>query len=326
MLQYIARRLLALIPLLIGMSLVSFFIMNLAPGDYLGEMKLNPAISPELIEQMRAQFGLDKPVYVQYFRWLGNALRLNFGQSFQYNVPVFYLIKTRLWNSFILSLFSTIVSWALAIPIGIHAATHQYKLSDKFLTVFAFAGMSSPTFFTALLMLFIVVKGNNAGIWSLPVGGMTSPDYSYLPVGAKILDVAKHMLVPVAVLGLLGVASLMRQMRAQVLDVMRMDYVTTARSKGLTERKVINKHVVRNAINPLITMFGFTLANLFSGAAILENVVAWPGLGTLTLQAVQTKDLYLTMGSMVFGGVLLIFGNLTADVLLALSDPRIRYS
>lgn len=308
------------------MSLISFFIMSLAPGDYLSEIKLNPAVSPELIEQMRAQFGLDQPVAVQYLKWLWSALRLDFGRSFQFNVPVFYIIKTRLWNSFILSLAATIVSWGLAIPIGIHAATHQYKITDKILTVLAFAGMSSPTFFTALLFLFVVVKGNVAGIWSLPVGGMTSPDFSYMSLGQQMIDIVRHMLVPVMVLGFLGIASLMRQMRAQLLDVLHMDYVTTARSKGLPERKVINKHAVRNAINPLITMFGYTLASLFSGAAILENVVAWPGLGTVMLQAVQTKDLYLTMGSMLFGGVLLVFGNLVADILLALADPRIRYS
>jgi peptide/nickel transport system permease protein len=230
------------------------------------------------------------------------------------------LIKSRVLNTLLLSVTALIIAWLIAIPIGIHAATHQYSPSDNLLSFVAYIGISTPTFFSGLLLLYAAFKTG----W-LPVGGMTSLDFGALPWYGKILDVGRHIIIPAAVLAFLAVAGLMRQMRGNLLEVLRQDYVKTARSKGLGNRVVIYKHAVRNAINPLITIFGLELGGLLGGAAILENVVGWPGLGQLILDSAVRKDLYVVMASLVIGGVTLVVGNLIADLLLAMSDPRIRY-
>ncbi len=320
MLTYIVRRFLHMFPLVIGISLISFFIIQLAPGDFLTQQALNPQVSTQRIAQERARFGLDKPVYVQYFIWLKNALRLDFGYSFSYRVPVFRLIATRLFNTFILSLSAMIFTWVLSIPLGIISAIKQYSWVDKLLTFVAFLGLAIPNFFFALLLLFMAMRTG----W-FPVGGMYSIDFQSLSLFGKIWDRLYHLILPTIVLGTSGMAGLMRQMRGNLLDYLKADFVTTARAKGLSERVVIWKHAVRNAINPIITIFGLSLPGLLSGAALTEIVMAWPGLGRLMLEAVLAQDLYLVMGSLIMGSVLLILGNLVADLLLAWVDPRIRY-
>mgnify|MGYP001121167010 FL=1 len=320
MLTYISRRLLHMIPLLLGISLISFIIIQLAPGDFLTQQALNPQVSAERIAQERARFGLDKPVYVQYFIWLKNALRLDFGHSFSYRVPVFRLIGARLFNTFILSLSAMIFTWVLSIPLGIISAIKQYSWVDKLLTFLAFLGLAIPNFFFALLLLFMAMRTG----W-FPVGGMYSVNYHGLSLLGQIWDRAYHLILPTIVLGTSGMAGLMRQMRGNLLDYLKADFVTTARAKGLSERVVVWKHAVRNAINPIITIFGLSLPGLLSGAALTEIVMAWPGLGRLMLEAVLAQDLYLVMGSLIMGSVLLILGNLVADLLLAWVDPRIRY-
>ncbi|MBA7634446.1 Dipeptide transport system permease protein DppB [subsurface metagenome] len=320
MLTYISRRLLHMVPLLLGISLISFIIIQLAPGDFLTQQALNPQVSAERIAQERARFGLDKPVYVQYFIWLKNALRLDFGHSFSYRVPVFRLIATRLFNTFILSLSAMIFTWILSIPLGIISAIKQYSWVDKLLTFLAFLGLAIPNFFFALLLLFMAMRTG----W-FPVGGMYSVSYHDLSLLGQIWDRAHHLILPTIVLGTSGMAGLMRQMRGNLLDYLKADFVTTARAKGLSERVVVWKHAVRNAINPIITIFGLSLPGLLSGAALTEIVMAWPGLGRLMLEAVLAQDLYLVMGSLIMGSVLLILGNLVADLLLAWVDPRIRY-
>ncbi len=318
--RYIVRRFLHMFPLVIGISLISFFIIQLAPGDFLTQQALNPQVSTERIAQERARFGLDEPVYVQYFIWLKNALRLDFGHSFSYRVPVFRLIASRLFNTFILSLSAMIFTWILSIPLGIISAIKQYTWVDKLLTFLAFLGLAIPNFFFALLLLFMAMRTG----W-FPVGGMYSVNYHSLSLLAKIGDRLYHLILPTIVLGTSGMAGLMRQMRGNLLDYLKADFVTTARAKGLSERVVIWKHAVRNAINPIITIFGLSLPGLLSGAALTEIVMAWPGLGRLMLEAVLAQDLYLVMGSLIMGSVLLILGNLVADLLLAWVDPRIRY-
>jgi len=320
LLTYISRRLLHMIPLLLGISLISFIIIQLAPGDFLTQQALNPQVSAERIAQERARFGLDKPVYVQYFIWLKNALRLDFGHSFSYRVPVFRLIGARLFNTFILSLSAMIFTWVLSIPLGIISAIKQYSWVDKLLTFLAFLGLAIPNFFFALLLLFMAMRTG----W-FPVGGMYSVNYHGLSLLGQIWDRAYHLILPTIVLGTSGMAGLMRQMRGNLLDYLKADFVTTARAKGLSERVVVWKHAVRNAINPIITIFGLSLPGLLSGAALTEIVMAWPGLGRLMLEAVLAQDLYLVMGSLIMGSVLLILGNLVADLLLAWVDPRIRY-
>lgn len=317
---HIVRRLLQMIPLLLGITIISFLIIQISPGDFLAEMRLNPVVSQETVDEMRASFGLDQPLHIQYVKWLWNVMRGDFGYSFAYQVPVLWLINSRLLNTLLLNVVALLIAWALAIPIGIHAATRQYSPTDNVLSFISYIGISTPTFFSGLLLLYVAFKTG----W-LPIGGMTSLDYEFLPWYGKVLDVARHIVIPAAVLAFLSIAGLMRQMRANLLEVLRQDYVKTARAKGLADRVVINKHAVRNAINPLITIFGFELGALLSGSAILENVVGWPGLGQLILDAVVRKDLYVVMGSLVLGSVTLILGNLVSDILLAISDPRIRY-
>ena len=309
-----------MIPLLLGITILSFLIIQLSPGDFLAEIRLNPVVSQETVDQMRANFGLDRPLHIQYLRWLANIVRGDFGYSFAYQVPVLWLIKSRLLNTLLLNVVALLIAWLIAIPVGIHAATHQYSPTDNLLSLGAYIGISTPTFFSGLLLLFAAFKTG----W-LPIGGMTSLDYELLPWYGRTLDVARHLVIPATVLALLAVAGLMRQMRGNLLEVLRQDYVKTARAKGLAGRVVIYKHAVRNAINPLITIFGLELGGLLSGSAILENVVGWPGLGQLILDSVVRKDLYVVMGSLVLGGVTLVVGNLIADLLLAVSDPRIRY-
>ncbi len=320
MLQHIARRLIQLIPLLFGVTLVSFVVIQLSPGDFLAEVRLNPVVDSATVEQMRRNFGLDQPMHVQYFKWLWNLLRLDFGYSFAYHVPVMWLIGSRLLNSLILNIAALILAWLVAIPIGIHAATRQYSWSDNSLSMTAYLGISTPTFFSALLLLLLAFKTG-----ALPIGGMTSLDYDFFPWYGKILDIGRHLVIPAAVLGFGAAAGLMRQMRGNLLEVLRQDYVRTARSKGLGERPVIYRHAVRNAINPLITIFGFELGGLLGGAVVIEIVTGWPGVGRLIFDAIVQKDLYVVMGSLVIGSVTLVLGNLVADILLAVADPRIRY-
>ncbi len=320
MLRYVAFRFINLIPLLFGITLLSFIAIQLSPGDFLAEIRLNPVVSQQTVDAMRRDFGLDQPLHVQYAKWMWRLLHLDFGYSFAYQVPVIWLIQVRLFNTLLLNITAVILAWLIAIPIGIHAATRQYSATDNAFSLGAYLGISTPTFFSGLLLLFFAFKTG----W-LPIGGMTSLDYDDFPTYGKILDVARHLVIPATVLALAAAAGLMRQMRGNLLEVLRQDYVRTARAKGMEERGVIYKHAVRNAINPLITIFGFEIGALLSGSAILENVVNWPGLGRLILESVIRKDLYVVMGSLVIGATTLIAGNLIADILLAVADPRIRY-
>ena len=318
--RFIVRRFLNLIPLLLGISLLSFIAIQLSPGDFLAEVRENPVISQQTVDEMRHNFGLDQPLYVQYGKWLWRIVHLDFGYSFAFQVPVMWLIGSRLANTLILNIAALTIAWLVAIPIGIRAATRQYSTTDNALSLVSYLGISTPTFFSGLVLLFLAFKTR----W-LPIGGMTSLDFEVLPWYEQALDIARHLVIPAGVLGFLAAAGLMRQMRGNLLEVLRHDYVRTARAKGVPERPVIYRHAVRNAINPLITIFGFEIGNLLSGAAILETVVNWPGLGRLILESLTRKDLYVVMGSLVIGGTTLVLGNLIADVLLALADPRIRY-
>lgn len=321
MFRYISRRLFYMIPMLLGISSLSFLIMQLAPGDFLTAMQMNPDVSAEVLEAMRARFWLDKPAYMQYLKWLGQLLRFDMGHSFLWHAPVTWVIGQRITNTLLLSGVSTLIAWVIALPIGIHSAVKQYSWSDRVLTFFTFVGVSIPNWFLGLLLLYVVT---NSGI-NLPIGGMTSVGFESFTTAQQVADVAKHMVIPVLVLSTGIMASLMRYMRSNVLEVLRQDFITTARAKGLRERIVIYKHAVRNAINPLITLFGFQLGSILSGAALTEIVMNWPGIGSLMLTAVRGLDYYLVMGNLVIGGVMLILGNLIADVLLAVSDPRIRF-
>jgi peptide/nickel transport system permease protein len=318
---YVLRRFLQMIPLLIGISALTFLLLQLAPGDFLNQMEENPAISPATIEAMRHNFGLDRPWYIQYALYLENILlHFDFGESFSRHQPVFTVIAEGLGNTLLLAGAAAIVTWGLALPLGIWAAVRQYSWVDRVLSLIAFVWLSVPEILSGLLLLMIAARTG----W-FPVGGMRSIDYDDLSGLAKVGDLLWHLALPALVVGLVPLASRMRQMRGNLLDVLRLDYVTTARSKGLDESVVIYKHALRNALNPMITLFGYTLGALVSGSFIAEIIFSWPGLGRLTLDAILTQDQYLVMGSVLMASVVLIIGNLIADLLLALADPRISY-
>ena len=318
---YILRRVLQTIPLLLGISALTFLLLQLAPGDFLNQMAENPAISAESIEAMRRNFGLDQPWYVQYGRYLQNVvLHFDFGQSFSRHQPVFTVLSEGLQNTLLLAGASALVTWGLAIPLGMWAAVRQHSWIDRGLSFIAFVWLSIPEILSGLLLLMLAARTG----W-FPVGGMRSIDYDEMSAFGQFLDIAHHLALPALVVGLIPLAGRMRQMRGNLLDVLRLDYVTTARSKGLDERVVIMKHALRNALNPMITLFGYTLGALVSGSFIAEIIFSWPGLGRLTLDAILAQDQYLVMGSVLMASAVLVAGNLIADLLLVLADPRISY-
>ena len=319
MFQFILKRLLQMIPLVFGITFISFFIINLAPGDYLTSLKMNPQISPETIEQLKKTYGLDKPLIVQYFQWLWNALQFNFGYSFSYNVPVIDLIKDRVPNTLFLSITSALIAWGLAIPLGIISAIYQNKFIDKIIQLSSFTFMSIPNFFLAFLFLFIAVK---TGIF--PTGGTTSPNYEALSPIEKFIDRLWHVSLPALVLAIGSLAGLVRLMRSAMIEALNSEYVKFAIARGIPRKKIIFKYALRNAINPFITLLGFEIASLLSGSALVEIIVNWAGMGKLMLDAVLSQDLYLVMGGLYIGAIMLIIGNLIADILLAKVDPQIR--
>ncbi|WP_413164358.1 ABC transporter permease [Capilliphycus salinus ALCB114379] len=320
-LAYIAKRLLQAAITLLLASALCFTITQLAPGNYLDKYQEMPQISPETIAQLREEFGLDKPVIQQYWIWLKQIVTEgDFGFSFENRRPVAELLWERVPPTLLLAFSSLIVTWAIAIPMGIIAAVNQNKLLDRVLQVFSYTGQGFPAFITALLLLYVAQKTSPL----FPVGGMTSIEFPDLSLGGKIADLAWHMILPTLALSLTSFAGLQRLMRGQLLDVLRQDYIQTARAKGLPENRVIYVHALRNAVNPLITLLGFEFAGLLGGAFITENFFNWPGLGKLVLQAVRQEDLYLVMASLMLGAVMLIVGNLLADLLLKVVDPRIK--
>ncbi|MDR0331320.1 MAG: ABC transporter permease [Chitinispirillales bacterium] len=319
------RRLLVSIPQLLLMSFITFLFIDLAPGDILAQYRFDPRISEETVREVEAKYRFDKPVIVQYGHWLARAVRGDLGYSFSRQADVSSVIAERLFNTFVLSFLSVIITWMVAIPLGIYAAVKQYSWGDRIMSAISYIGMSLPTFFLALLLMFAVYLGRDLPLISMiPTGGMMSANYEQLGFFGKFVDRALHLVVPVTVLSITALAGLQRISRGNMLEELRKQYVTTARAKGLPENRVIYKHALRNAINPLITLFGFEFSALLSGAALLEIIMNWPGLGSLMLSAVQTQDTFLVMGSLLLAGLMLIVGNLLADVLLVIADPRVR--
>ncbi len=303
-------------------SLLSFIIIQLAPGDFLDNLRQNPNIPPETVEQYTQLYGLDQPWYIQYGKWLTSVLtRFDFGVSLLYtNRPVTGLLLERVPATLLLAITSTILTWLIALPLGILSAIKKDQFIDRILRILSYMGQGFPSFITALLFLLLAQYLTPL----LPVGNMTSLDFNQLSLPEKMGDILWHMILPTLALSVTSFAGLQRIMRGQMLDVMRQDYIQTARAKGLPEKQVIMIHGLRNAINPLITFLGLEFASLLSGSFIAEYFFNWPGLGRLTLQAVQGQDVYLVMGSLMMGATLLIIGNLLADLLLKIVDPRIQ--
>ncbi len=316
--RYVAKRILQTIPLLIIVSLISFFIIRLSPIDPLAELKLNPSISQETLDKEIKRLNLDKPIYVQYFSWAKSFVKGDLGYT-SAGEKVSSKLKERIPNTLLLTLVVIFMTWSVGIPLGIAAAYKKESSFDRMLTVIASIGMAIPSFFFAILMLIFAVKTS----W-FPVGGLTSYNFNDMSLLGKVIDISKHLILPSLVLFTISLSGLQRQMRANMLEVMDSDYIKFARAKGVSEFKVVFKHALRNAVNPMITLLGFEFAGLLSGAALTEYVFQYPGLGRLILEAVMKSDINLVMASLMMGTIMLIAGNLIADILLMITDPRLR--
>ncbi len=315
---FIFKRIIQTIPILFIVSLMSFFLIRLSPVDPLAELRLNPSISKQTLEYETKRLGLDKPIAVQYVLWAKSFIKGDLGTC-STGEKVIDKIKERTLNTLLLSLSVILATWLIGIPIGILAALNYRKTFDRVLTLLSSVGMAIPSFFFAILLLIFAQK---TGLF--PIGGLTSPNFSSLGGFDKFLDMAHHLVLPTVVLATISLAGLSRQMRANLLDVLDSDYVKFAKAKGLSQFKVVFKHALRNAINPLITLLGFEFAGLLSGAALTEYVFQYPGLGRLILEAVLKSDINLVMASLMIGSIMLILGNIIADILLKITDPRVR--
>jgi len=316
--QYITRRLLEMIPVLIGISFLLFIIFAMAPGDAVDNIQ-NPNLSQERILELKKQYGLIGNPVERYFNWAKKAVQFDFGKSIKHKQDVSEVIGIYVWNSFWLSLLSFLLSTIISIPIGVVSATKQYSGFDKFFTVFALFGTSIPSFFFGMVLIKIFA----VDLMIFPVSGMTSLGTSTTGL-AYVADVVKHMFLPLMVLTLISLAGLMRYTRTAMLEVIRQDYIRTARSKGLSEKVVIYKHALRNAMIPIVTILAMQLPSLFGGAILTEQVFGWPGIGKVSIEAINGRDYPLLMGFDVLMALLTLFGNLIADIAYALVDPRIR--
>jgi peptide/nickel transport system permease protein len=330
MTSYLLKRLFEMIPTLLGITIISFFIIHLAPGkptDVLTEM--NPKITPEAREKLEKYYGLDKPVYTQYRLWLERIVKFDFGESFSTDRrPVIEkiwdkkqpVLERRLLITFGINALSMFLIFMIAVPIGIFSATHQYSFYDKITTVTVFVGFATPAFWLALLLMILF------GIqldW-FPISGLKSMDYDTLSVFGKIWDRVKHLVLPVFVSSFGGLAGLSRFMRSSMLEVIRQDYITVARAKGLQEKKVVYSHALRNALLPIITLLGLSVPSLIGGSVIFENIFGIPGMGQLFYKGVMMRDYPLVMGILTIGAFFTLLGNLMADIGYMLADPRIR--
>ena len=326
MLNYLLQRLLYMAVVLILITIVGFIVIQLPPGDFLSSYIVTLQASGERVAEdtiinLRQQYGLDLPPYLQYFKWVTNMLRGDFGLSFQWNRPVSELIGERLALTVVVSMLTLVVSYVIAIPIGIYSATHQYSALDYSFTVIGFFGLATPSFLFALILMFLFYV-----VFGINVVGLFSPEYASAPWGAaKVLDLMKHLPVPLLVIGLQGTAALIRVMRASLLDELRKQYVVTARAKGVEEGRLLFKYPVRIAINPLVSTISWMLPQIISGGTIVAIVLNLPTIGPLLFRALLSQDMYLAGSVIVFISFLAVLGTLISDLLLARLDPRIRY-
>ncbi len=321
---YLIKRILFMIPLLLGITVICFVVMHLAPGKPTDmQTQMNPKSSAEMRERLMSMYELDKPLHVQYWSWLKKIGRGDLGTSFSSDHrPVADKILERLPVTIVINLLSLLIIIVVAIPIGVLSAVRQDSLFDKVTTVIVFIGFAVPTFWLALLLM--IFFGINLG-W-LPISGLRSLNYEYMSAWGQLVDLAKHLILPVFLSAFGGLAGLSRYMRANMLEVIRQDYILTARAKGLSETQVIYKHALRNALLPVITILGLSIPGLIGGSVIFETIYAIPGMGQLFYMSVMARDYPTVMGILLIGAVLTLLGNLIADMSYAIADPRIRIS
>jgi peptide/nickel transport system permease protein len=324
--QYILRRLGYMFVTLVIVTILGYIIIELPPGSYVDAevqrlRNQGGNLAPEQIEQLYKRYGLDQPAYIRFFKWISGFVRGDFGEAFAYNLPVSKLIWDRLGLTLLFSMASLLLGWGIAIFVGVYSATHRYTIPDYFITVLQFIGLSVPSFLLALILMVFAQD-----VFHMEVGGLYSSTMINQPFSfAKFLDLLNHLWIPIIVIGASNTAWLSRVMRANLLDVLNMQYVQTARAKGLTENVVIWKHAFRNAIHPLIMVLGGSLPGIISGETIVSLVLNLPTTGPLYFNALLNKDMYLAGAFLVFLAIALLIGNLGADILLAWVDPRIRY-
>ena len=324
MLAYALRRLLLAVPLLLGITLISFIVIHLAPGDpteMITGGDPSTVHNPELYKQLLKEFDLDKPLHVQYWKWLSRLVRLDFGKSFApHGRPVLTMIAERLPITLLLNVVELLIIVSLAVPIGVVSATRQYSVFDKVTTIFVFLGFATPDFWLALLLM--ILFGVQLG-W-LPISGLRSLNWEYLSFWEQQADFLGHLVLPITVATFGGLAGFSRYMRQSMLEVIRQDYIQSARAKGLAERVVVGKHALRNALLPIVTILGLSLPTLIGGSVIVESVFAIPGMGQLMVQAAFERDYPVLMGNLVIVSTLTLMANLMADLTYSLVDPRIR--
>ncbi|MGB9935869.1 ABC transporter permease [Thermodesulfovibrio yellowstonii] len=321
MLSYLIKRFLLMIPILFGITLICFIVINLAPGSPATfQEELSPKASPEAVEALKKLYGLDKPIHERYLNWLKMVVTLDLGKSFVDGRNVKDKIKERLPITVTLNLFSLLLILIIAIPIGVYSALKQGSLFDRALTVFVFTGFSVPTFWLALLAM--IVFGVNLG-W-LPISGIHSIGAETMPFHERLVDWIKHLILPVTIMSFAGLAGMSRYTRSSMLEVLRQDYIRTARSKGLPERVVIIRYALRNALLPVVTLLGLAIPGLIGGSVIFESIFSIPGMGQLFYSSAMARDYPTIMGILIIGALLTLIGNLIADIAYFIVDPRIR--
>ncbi len=322
MLRYLIRRLAILIPTFIGITLVCFAVIHLAPGSPTDlQTQMNPDITPQAIEQLNAHYGLDKPLATRYVLWMKNLAMLDFGRSISSDArPVWDKIRERLPITIYINISSMVIIFLAAIPLGVVSALRRGSATDRSITVFVFIGFSIPGVWLALICMDLF--GVRLG-W-LPISGIHSAEYASLSLWGKAMDTMRHLFLPVFISAFGSLAGMSRYMRSSMLEIIRQDYILTARAKGLPERTVIYKHAMRNALLPVITILGLSIPGLIGGSVIFESIFAIPGLGKLFYEAIMMRDYNMIMGSLTIGAVLTLLGNLIADICYSIADPRIR--
>ena len=313
--NYLIRRLLGVIPLLLGITVLVFLLVNAVPGNPVGEYILNPGTRPEDVERIKRSLGLDQPLYKRYFTWLGNVVQGDLGRSMKTFTPVRDDILARLPNTLKLTVAAFVLALLFSIPVGVYSAVRRNSWFDNIATVVSVAGVSIPRFWFGLIL--ILVFAVRLG-W-LPSGGVAA-----IRGDSGFIDQLKHLLMPAVTLAIAEMAGWTRYIRGQMLEVIRQDYIRTAAAKGLRERVVIFRHALRNALLPLVTLFGLAIPEFFSGALIIETIFSWPGIGRLTFDAANSRDYTTIMGTVLFSSILVILGNLLADISYGLLDPRVK--
>ncbi|MFA5142664.1 MAG: ABC transporter permease [Candidatus Omnitrophota bacterium] len=321
MLRYIAKRLIGLVPVFFGITLISFFVIHLAPGKPTDvDTSLNPKVSYEARMRLEKLYGFDKPIHVQYLNWLKAFVFFDFGSSFVDGRPVAEKIAERIPVTLLINISSMILMLSIGIPLGILSAVKRGSLLDRTTTIVTFIGFSVPEFWLALLLMsfFAITLG-----W-LPISGIKSLDFEYYSLAGKILDVARHLVLPVAIAAFGSLAGISRYTRSAMIGVIHQDYIRSARAKGLSERIVIYRHALKNAMLPVITILGLSVPGLIGGSVIFESIFAIPGMGRLFYESVMARDYSTIMGILSIGAILTLLGNFLADIAYSYADPRIR--